>query len=69
MKKVSVKDIVTFREAVKNVVSMLVSRNIPVIERGDKAYVEYAATGEPLLICIPSIPEDASDKFLMAIRG
>lgn len=69
MKEVSVKDIVTFREAVKNVVSMLVSRNIPVIERGDKAYVEYAATGKPLLICIPSIPEDASDKFLMAIRG
>ncbi|GJL31936.1 porphyrin biosynthesis protein [Klebsiella pneumoniae] len=69
MKKTSVKDITKFREAIKNVVSMLVARNIPVIERGDKAYVEYNKAGEPLCICIPSIPDDASDKFLMAIRG
>lgn len=69
MKKTSVKDITKFREAIKNVVSMLVARNIPVIERGDKAYVEYNKAGEPLCICIPSIPDDASDKFLMAVRG
>lgn len=69
MKKTSVKDITKFREAIKNVVSMLVARNISVIERGDKAYVEYNKAGEPLCICIPSIPDDASDKFLMAVRG
>ncbi|MEL1881237.1 hypothetical protein AAA295_23125 [Klebsiella variicola] len=69
MKKTSVKDITKFREAIKNVVSMLVARNIPVIERGDKAYAEYNKAGEPLCICIPSIPDDASDKFLMAVRG
>ncbi|HGL3854423.1 TPA: hypothetical protein ACKE3U_003750 [Klebsiella aerogenes] len=69
MKKTTVKDVIKFREAIKNVVSMLVDRNIPVIERGDKAYVEYNKSGEPLRICIPSIPDDASDKFLMAIRG
>lgn len=69
MKKNSVKDITKFREAIKNVVSMLVARSIPVIERGDKAYVEYNKAGDPLCICIPSIPDDASDRFLMAIRG
>ncbi|WP_154943609.1 cobaltochelatase CobT-related protein [Klebsiella grimontii] len=70
MKKASVSEIVRFREAVKKIVSMLVDRDIPVIERGAKAYVQYnKKTGEPVLICIPSIPDDASDKFLMAIRG
>jgi hypothetical protein len=67
--KTSVKDVIKFREAIKNIVSMLVDRDIPVIERGAKAYVEYNVKGEPVLICIPSIPDDASDKFLMAIRG
>lgn len=69
MKKTSVKDVIKFREAIKNIVSMLVDRDIPVIERGAKAYVEYNVKGEPVLICIPSIPDDASDKFLMTIRG
>ncbi|HCL5638237.1 TPA: cobalamin biosynthesis protein CobT [Klebsiella aerogenes] len=69
MKKTTVKDVIKFREAIKNVVSMLIDRNIPVIERGDKAYVEYSEAGDPLRICIPSIPDDASEKFLMAIRG
>ncbi|HHT4259207.1 TPA: cobaltochelatase CobT-related protein [Klebsiella variicola] len=69
MKKTPVSEVIKFREAIKNVVSMLISRNIPVIERGETAYVEYNREGEPQLICIPSIPDDASDKFLMAIRG
>ena len=67
MKKTSVKDVIKFREAIKNIVSMLVDRDIPVIERGAKAYVEYNVKGEPVLICIPSIPDDASDKFLIVV--
>lgn len=70
MKKTTVKEIIKFREAVKNIVSMLTERRIPVIERGAEAYVQYdTKTGQPVLICIPSIPDDASSEFLMAIRG
>ena len=70
MKKTKIKDIANFRESLKNVISMLVSCQIPVVEKGSGAYVQYSKeTGKPLLISIPSIPDDASESFLMAIRG
>lgn len=71
-KKVSAlvsKEVAIFRGAVKKVVTILAGRDLKVIERGDQAYVLYNKDGSPKLICIPSIPDNASKEYLMAIRG
>ena len=57
-----------FRDAIKKVTTILAGKDLPVIERGRKAYVRYH-NDEPVEICIPSIPDDASEKFMEAIRG
>lgn len=63
------KEVQIFRESIRKVVVMLSGKNIPVAERGDRAYVEYKADGTPTLVCIPSLPDDASDSLMSAIRG
>ncbi|HGW6715375.1 TPA: hypothetical protein ACNI1Y_005502, partial [Klebsiella pneumoniae] len=58
-----------FRDSVKRVVGLLSGKNIPVAEYGDTAYVRYNKKGEPVMVNIPSIPDDASPALMNAIRG
>ncbi|HBQ7548249.1 TPA: porphyrin biosynthesis protein, partial [Klebsiella pneumoniae] len=58
-----------FRDSVKRVVGLLSGKNIPVAECGDTAYVRYNKKGEPVMVNIPSIPDDASPALMNAIRG
>ncbi|EMO3898739.1 porphyrin biosynthesis protein, partial [Klebsiella pneumoniae] len=48
---------------------LLSGKNIPVAECGDTAYVRYNKKGEPVMVNIPSIPDDASPALMNAIRG
>lgn len=63
------KEVQDFRDSVKRVVGLLSGRNIPVAECGDTAYVRYNKKGEPVMVNIPSIPDDASPALMNAIRG
>lgn len=65
----NLKEIQTFREAIKRVTTILAGKNIPVIERGTGASVSYNSNGDPVAINIPSIPDTASDLFISSIRG
>lgn len=68
-RKIVLKEVHEFRESVKRVVAMLSGKKIPVAERGNDAYVEYNKKGEPILVNIPSIPDDASPALMIAVRG
>ncbi|HHX0704476.1 TPA: cobaltochelatase CobT-related protein, partial [Klebsiella pneumoniae] len=63
------KEVQDFRDSVKRVVGLLSGKNIPVAECGDTAYVRYNKKGEPVMVNIPSIPDDASPALMNAIRG
>ncbi|NJY97873.1 porphyrin biosynthesis protein [Escherichia coli] len=67
--KAVLKEVQDFRDCVKRVVAMLSGKQIPVAERGDEAYVRYNRRGEPVLVNIPSIPDDASPTLMNAVRG
>lgn len=67
--KTVLKEVQDFRDSVKRVVGLLSGKNIPVAEYGDTAYVRYNKKGEPVMVNIPSIPEDASPALMNAIRG
>ncbi|HBZ0088330.1 TPA: porphyrin biosynthesis protein [Klebsiella pneumoniae] len=67
--KTVLKEIQDFRDSVKRVVGLLSGKNIPVAECGDTAYVRYNKKGEPVMVNIPSIPDDASPALMNAIRG
>ncbi|MDC9581905.1 hypothetical protein PSI15_10065 [Xenorhabdus sp. PR6a] len=63
-------EVLSFRESVQTVVSLLSSKKIRVVDFGDQAYCAYnKKTGEVEYINIPSIPDTASDNLLNAIRG
>ncbi|PHM69553.1 cobalamin biosynthesis protein CobT [Xenorhabdus sp. KJ12.1] len=63
-------EVLTFRESVQTVVSLLASKKIKVVDFGSQAYCAYnKKTGELEYINIPSIPDTASDTLLNAIRG
>ncbi|WP_082970820.1 hypothetical protein [Morganella psychrotolerans] len=63
-------EVLSFRESVQTVVSLLSSKKIRVVDYGTKAYCAYnKKTGELEYINIPSIPDTASDALLNAIRG
>lgn len=68
-KKRSIKEVQDFRDSVKRVVALLSGKNIPVAERGDDAYVRYNDDGEPILVNIPSIPDNATPALMNAVRG
>lgn len=70
-KKSGIRDeVLSFRESVQTVVSLLSSKKIRVVDYGTKAYCAYnKTTGELEYINIPSIPDTASDALLNAIRG
>ncbi|HDE1148261.1 cobaltochelatase CobT-related protein [Klebsiella pneumoniae] len=67
--KTVLKEVQDFRDSVKRVVGLLSGKNIPVAECGDTAYVRYNKKGEPVIVNIPSIPDDASPALMNAIRG
>ncbi|MDP1280955.1 porphyrin biosynthesis protein [Klebsiella pneumoniae] len=67
--KTVLKEVQEFRDSVKRVVGLLSGKNIPVAECGDTAYVRYNKKGEPVMVNIPSIPDDASPALMNAIRG
>ncbi len=67
--KTILKEVQDFRDSVKRVVGLLSGKNIPVAECGDTAYVRYNKKGEPAMVNIPSIPDDASPALMNAIRG
>ncbi|MER4287790.1 porphyrin biosynthesis protein [Klebsiella pneumoniae] len=67
--KTVLKEVQDFRDSVKRVVGLLSGKNIPVAECGDTAYVRYNKKGEPGMVNIPSIPDDASPALMNAIRG
>ncbi|HEB8951572.1 TPA: porphyrin biosynthesis protein [Klebsiella pneumoniae] len=67
--KTVLKEVQNFRDSVKRVVGLLSGKNIPVAECGDTAYVRYNKKGEPVMVNIPSIPDDASPALMNAIRG
>ncbi|HCB2560866.1 TPA: porphyrin biosynthesis protein [Klebsiella pneumoniae] len=68
-RKTVLKEVQDFRDSVKRVVGLLSGKNIPVAEYGDTAYVRYNKKGEPVMVNIPSIPDDASPALMNAIRG
>lgn len=63
------KEVQVFRESVRKVVVMLSGKDIPVAERGSRAYVEYNKDGTPCMVNLPSLPDDATDGLMNAIRG
>lgn len=67
--KTVLKEVQEFRDSVKRVVGLLSGKNIPVAECGDTAYVRYNKKGEPVMVNIPSIPDNASPALMNAIRG
>lgn len=67
--KAVLKEVQDYRDCVKRVVAMLSGKQIPVAERGNEAYVRYNRRGEPVLVNIPSIPDDASPTLMNAVRG
>ncbi|HCI6931571.1 TPA: porphyrin biosynthesis protein [Klebsiella quasipneumoniae subsp. quasipneumoniae] len=67
--KTVLKEVQDFRDSVKRVVGLLSGKNIPVAECGDTAYVRYNKKSEPVMVNIPSIPDDASPALMNAIRG
>ncbi|HFI6397798.1 TPA: porphyrin biosynthesis protein [Escherichia coli] len=67
--KAVLKEVQDFRDCVKRVVAMLSGKQIPVAERGNEAYVRYNRRGEPVLVNIPSIPDDTSPTLMNAVRG
>lgn len=67
--KAVLKEVQDFRDCVKRVVAMLSGKSIPVAERGNEAFVRYNKRGEPVLVNIPSIPDDATPTLMNAVRG
>lgn len=67
--KTVLKEVQDFRDCVKRVVAMLSGKQIPVAERGNDAFVRYNKRGEPILVNIPSIPDDATPTLMNAVRG
>lgn len=63
------KEVLDFRASLAKVVALLVAKKIPVIDSGKRAYCEYDKNGNLLKIVIPSIPSDATNDLLFAIRG
>lgn len=62
-------EVLDFRASLSKVVALLTAKKIPVIDSGKEAYCAYDKDGKLLRIVIPSVPSDASDDLLFAIRG
>lgn len=64
------RDVIIMRETVTKLVPMLAERDIKVTQQGTNAFVQYhPRTAAPMRVNIPFIPDNASDKLLIAIQG
>lgn len=61
--------IFVLREAIVIIAQMLSGSGIKVTQRGISAYVEPDATGKPVLINLPYIPDNATEELCEAIQG
>jgi cobalamin biosynthesis protein CobT len=61
--------IFVLREAIVIIAQMLSGSGIKVTQRGTSAYVEPDATGKPVLINLPYIPDNATEELCEAIQG
>ncbi|PLC44475.1 hypothetical protein C0Q88_07290 [Ralstonia pickettii] len=57
------------REAVVKVTQMLSGKGIQVTQRGVSAYVQPGPDGEPVLVNLPYMPDNATDELIHAIQG
>jgi hypothetical protein len=58
------------RSSVRKVTRLLTESRLPVIMAGTQAKVEYdTATGKPVRICLPSLPDNSSEQLIDAIQG
>ncbi|MFT4064383.1 cobaltochelatase CobT-related protein [Paraburkholderia sp.] len=57
------------REAVVKITQMLAGKGIKVTQRGISAYVQPGPNGEPELVNLPYLPDNASDELCHAIQG
>jgi hypothetical protein len=57
------------REAVTRLTKLLAGKKIEVTQRGTRAYVEYTPKGQPKLVNLPYIPDNASEDLISAIQG
>lgn len=58
------------RESISVITQILSSKNIPVYQRGLEAYVAYdPITGEANHVCLPYLPDNASDRLVFAVQG
>ncbi|WP_270820169.1 cobaltochelatase CobT-related protein [Aeromonas sp. Y311-2] len=58
------------RNSISAITQILAGRNIAVYQRGLVACVSYSeATGEPVSVTLPYLPDDASDDLILAVQG
>ncbi|HHF3053125.1 TPA: hypothetical protein ACPJ1H_003938 [Vibrio alginolyticus] len=58
------------RESIATITQILADRDIPVSQEGLKAYVQYnEVTGEPVKVCLPYLPDDASEDLILSVQG
>lgn len=64
------RDILELQEVIKKLVPLLTAKKMKVTQMGAEAYVMTdPATGQPSVINIPMITEDATPEFLQALQG
>lgn len=61
--------VLIIREAVVKITQMLSGKGIRVTQRGVDAYVKSDATGRPILVNLPYLPDNATDELCNAIQG
>lgn len=58
------------RESIGTITQILADRDIPVRQEGLKAYVQFnEVTGEPVKVCLPYLPDDASEDLILSVQG
>lgn len=62
-------DIYVLREALTRTAQILAGKAIQVTQRGISAYVQSDATGKPILVNLPHVPDNATRELIDAIQG
>lgn len=57
------------RQAIVRLTNLLAGRGIQVTQQGITAYVRADATGQPVLVNLPYLPDNATDELIEAIQG
>lgn len=61
--------VIVLREAIVKITQMLVGKSIEVTQTGVQAYVKPDATGKPVLVNLPYLPDNAPESLCVAIQG